>query len=321
MQLDPKHLMILAQIYDSGGFTDAALSLGTSQPSLSRILKSLEERIGEPLFSRTRKPLELTPIGEKLVEQGRAIRSAAKRASESVDRIRSGNEGELRMGATPYFLDGFVSSLIAEFQATRPNVTIQLSHGYTGELISNLIGDHLDIALCPIDILDPELDLQFTPLIRGRNVVACRLGHPLRAKKNLSPKDLLAYPWVAPPPLSPLNADLKNVLSSIEASHIKIIASGGGLGSAVNYLVHSDCLTVLPHIVVFALRLRGALSALPVEIDHPNRTIGLLTPKRGAARFASTPLIENLTQHLRHRIDEMLEQIQSHENAVMTSSE
>ena len=107
MNLDPKHLMILAEIYDAGGFTEAAASLGTSQPSLSRVAKNLEDRIGEPLFSRTRKPLQLTPIGQRLVDQGRAIRTASKRASESVDRIRSGEEGELRIGGTPFFMDGF----------------------------------------------------------------------------------------------------------------------------------------------------------------------------------------------------------------------
>lgn len=313
MQFDPKHLMILAEIYESGGFTDAALSLGTSQPSLSRIIKGLEDRIGQPLFSRTRKPLALTQIGESLVDQGRAIRTAAKRASESVDRIRSGVEGELRMGGTPYFLDGFVSELVAEFQASRPNMTMQLSHGYTGELISQLLGDRIDIALCPVDILDPNLDLKFTPLIKGHNVVACRVGHPLRSKENLSLEQLLDFPWIAPPPLSPLNADLKNILSSTDSTHINIIASGGGLGTVINYLVHSDCLTVLPLTVVFALRSKGSLSALPVEINHPNRTVGLLTPNNREL----LPLVENLTNHLQDRIEEMLRQIQHHEAIVL----
>lgn len=313
MNLDPKHLMYLAEIYDCGGFTEAALSLRTSQPGLSRIVKSLEERIGEPLFSRTRKPLQLTPIGKRLVDQGRAIRTATKRGSESVDRIRSGEEGELRIGGTPFLLDGFISSLIAEFQVVRANVTIQLSHGYTDELISQLIGDRLDVALCPVDLLDPETGLEFTPLIPGRNMVACRVGHPLRSKKDISPKDLFDYPWVAPPPNSPLNADLKNALSSVDASYINVVASGGGLGSVVNYIVHTNCLTILPHIVVFALRRQGSISALPLELHHPNRTLGILAPHTSAMM----PVVEKLSSHLKTRIGAMLEQIQQHESAVM----
>ncbi len=313
MLLDPKHLLLLAEIYDSGGFSEAAASLGTSQPGLSRIVKGLEERIEEPLFSRTRKPLELTPIGKRLVDQGRAIRNATKRASESVDRIRSGDEGEIRIGGTPFFLDGFVSSLLAEFQVVSPNIKINISHGYPDDLIAQLVGDRIDAAFCPVSVIDPDRNLEFKPLIRGHNLVACRVGHPLRSKKNLTAMDLLDYPWVAPPPHSPLSEDLKNILSSIDARNINIAASGGGLGSVVNYIVHTNYLTILPHTVVFALRRQGTLSALPIELNHPNRTLGLFTPKHSAVM----PAVEKLSAYLSVRIKEMLEQIQQHESSMM----
>jgi hypothetical protein len=60
MRIDPKHLMIIAEISDAGGFTEAASSLGTSQPAISRVVKMLEQRLGEPIFHRVRKPLQLT---------------------------------------------------------------------------------------------------------------------------------------------------------------------------------------------------------------------------------------------------------------------
>jgi hypothetical protein len=77
MQIDPKHLMIIAEISDAGGFTEAAVSLGTSQPAISRVVKMLEQRLGEPIFHRVRKPLQLTSAGAILADQGRAIRTAA----------------------------------------------------------------------------------------------------------------------------------------------------------------------------------------------------------------------------------------------------
>lgn len=313
MQLDPKHLLILAEIHDCGGFSEAALSLNTSQPSLSRVIKNMEERLGEPLFARTRKPLRLTPIGQRLADQGRAIRTATNRASESVALIRSGEEGELRIGGTPFFLEGFISGLIAEFQAFTPNVTIHLTHAYTDELIAQLLGGRLDIALCPVTSLNPEWDLQFTPLIRGHNVVACRVGHPLRAKRDLSAQDLVDYPWVAPPARSPLNADLKDTLASIATDRIKVVAYGGGLGSVVNYLIHSDCLTVLPHTVVFALGRKGSLAALPLSLEHQRRSLGMLTPRANVV----PALVESMSRHLSSQIASLLEEIRHHEMSIM----
>jgi DNA-binding transcriptional LysR family regulator len=85
VQIDPKHLMIIAEISDAGGFTEAAISLGTSQPAISRVVKMLEQRLGEPIFHRVRKPLQLTSAGAVLADQGRAIRKAALRASDELD--------------------------------------------------------------------------------------------------------------------------------------------------------------------------------------------------------------------------------------------
>ncbi|NRG16223.1 LysR family transcriptional regulator [Rhizobiales bacterium] len=307
--LNPKHLMWLAEIHEAGGFTEAAATLGTSQPALSRLVKDLEVQIGGPLFSRARKPLQLTTVGKRLVEQGNAIRTATKRACESVDRIRTGEEGELRIGGTPFLLEGFVSGLIAGFQADRPDVTVQFSHGYPDDLVSRLVGDRIDVAVCPMDFLDPEKNLDFTPLIHGRNLVACRTGHPLLSMDRLTAADLCRYRWIAPPPLSPLNVDLKNALLSVDASHVEIAAFGGGLGTIVNYLMNTDCLTILPHTVVYALHGAGAITALPMKLDHPNRTLGLLVPKSGS----KTPLVEKLRSYLLSRFEDLKEKIRAHE--------
>src|SRR4051794_7994710 len=136
MQIDPKHLMIIAEISDAGGFTEAALSLGTSQPAISRVVKMLEHRLGEPIFHRVRKPLQLTSAGAILADQGRAIRMAALRASDNLERLRAGSEGSLRIGGTPVFLGGFVSGLIAEFHPHPPDPAIDFTPRHTDRFIT-----------------------------------------------------------------------------------------------------------------------------------------------------------------------------------------
>src|ERR687898_826987 len=214
MQIDPKHLMIIAEISDAGGFIEAADSLGTSQPAISRVVKMLEQRLGEPIFHRVRKPLQLTSAGAVLADQGRAI-------------------------------------------------------------------------------LTPDADVSFTPLLPGRNVIACRVGHPLFSKSEITPEDYAAYPWVAPPPRSPLNRDLRNALAVAGVERVRIAAPGARLGTLINYLIHTDCLSVLPHTVVFAMRRRGTVSALPVKLDHPARTLGLLLPRS----TPPPPTARNLAAH------------------------
>ena len=54
MKLDPRHLVQLAAILDSGTLRVAAGRLGTTHPALSRTIAMMEERIGTPLFERSR---------------------------------------------------------------------------------------------------------------------------------------------------------------------------------------------------------------------------------------------------------------------------
>ena len=313
MRIDPKHLLILAEISDSGGFTEAAASLGTTQPTLSRIVKTLEQRFGEPLFVRTRRPFELTAVGRALVEQGRIIRIASTRADESVDRIRSGVEGELRLGGTPFFTDGFVSGLIADFQKAHPNITVRLSYGYTDDLVAGVRGGRLDVALCPLNVVDPAVEVAFLPLIEGRNIIACRVGHPLLQTRRITASKLANYAWIEPPPNSPLAADVKSILIAIGAERIRIVFSGGGLGAVINYLMHSDSLAVLPHTVVFGMRHQKTITALSYDVPHPARNLGLLHP----SDREPTPLIARFMDYMQSSFQDLKALIQRHENIVV----
>jgi len=123
----------------------------------------------------------------------------------------------------------------------------------------------------------------------------------------------VAYPWVAPPPRSPLTHDLRSALAAAGVERVRIAATGARLGTLINYLIHTDCLSVLPHTVVFALRRRGTVSALPVKLDHPARTLGLLLPRS----TPPSPAARNLAAHLERSFRAMIEEIAHHEKTTI----
>ncbi|MIL10253.1 LysR family transcriptional regulator, partial [Salmonella enterica subsp. enterica] len=63
MKLDERHLVQLAAVVQAGGVTEGAALIGMTQPALSRTLAVLEQRIGEALFVRGKRPLQPTPLG------------------------------------------------------------------------------------------------------------------------------------------------------------------------------------------------------------------------------------------------------------------
>jgi DNA-binding transcriptional LysR family regulator len=273
MKLDAEHLMILAAVVDGAGVVEGAASIGKSQPSVSRTLALLEARIGEPLFDRSRRPIKPSELCETLAAQGRRVLEAQRAAAEALDRHRSGKAGVLRVGGSPFFLDGVVAPRIAEFQAQNPDVRIEQRYGYAAELLPLLLDGALDAAIMPIHRNATLTGLRSIHLLPGRNVIACRQGHPLLRKRGLALPDIGAYSWVAPPAGSPLYNDLKTVVAAIGLSDLRIAFSGGTLNAVLSMIAASDALTVLPYSVVFSLRRAFSIDALNIRIEHPERDL------------------------------------------------
>lgn len=273
MKLDSEHLVILAAVLDGGGVVEGAASIGKSQPSVSRTLALLEARIGEPLFDRTRRPLKPSELCETLAAQGRRVLEAQRAATEALDRHRSGRAGVLRVGGSPFFMDGVVAPRIAEFQMQHPDVRIEQRYGYAPELLPLLVDGALDAAIMPIHRTSAPPSLRLARLLPGRNVIACRQGHPLLRKRSLVLPDIGTYSWVAPPAGSPLYNDLKSVVAAIGLTDLRIAFSGGSLNAVLSMIAASDALTVLPYSVVFSLRRAFSIEALNIRIEHPERDL------------------------------------------------
>ncbi len=313
MKIDERHLVQLAAVVQAGGVTEGAMMLGLTQPAVSRTLAALEKRLGEPLFIRGRRPLQPTPLGRTLADHGQAMLNASRKASALVEGFRHGRTGLVRVGGTPFFMDALIAGMVAGFQNAFPDVRIEQSYGYLPELRAAIVADRIDLAICPIDMLDEGSGMRFQELLPGRNVVACRITHPLLLKRRLNGPELLDYPWIAPPPGSPLLADLRSLVLSLGATETKIRYAGGSLTSAINYMKASDALTILPHSVVFAYRNDKAITALPVNIPHPERALGLLQ----RTEDLSAPATEAFAAHIRKSFETLTHLIKRHEQSVI----
>jgi DNA-binding transcriptional LysR family regulator len=313
MKFEERHLAQLAAVVEAGGVTEGAAILGLSQPAVSRTLSTMEKRLGEPLFEAGRRPLIPTLIGRQLAAHGKVILEASRKASETVQSFRLGSTGTVRLAGVPFFMDAFISRMIGEFQQIEPDIRVDQSYGNVPELQALIRTNQIDLAICPLGVVDAGSGVDFTEILPGRNIVACRAAHPLLKKRRISSQDLLDMPWIAPLPGSPLLADLHAILLSIGVSEVAVRYTGGNLMAVLNYLEETDALAVLPHSVVFAFRKAGTVTVLPVKIPQPDRSLGILR-MAGAPRL---PASEKLRQHIELGFRDLRQLIKRHENAVV----
>lgn len=282
MKIDSEHLEILAAVVAQGGLTEGASAIGKSQPSVSRTMALLEARVGAPLFEPGRRPLRPTELGTRLAALGGRIHELNREASALVDSARQGRLGQLRIAGTPIFMDGVIARVIGEFQLRHPDIVLEQGYGYRDALMAQLRNGTLDLAVVPLRADQLPDDLDFTPLFAGRNVVACRTGHPLTRTRTITAEELKRYRWIAPPQESPLFRDLQRTLDGFGLDHMPVAFSGGTFASIVGVLTGSDTLTVLPASVVLLAAPATGIVSLPLRIEHPDRQLGMLSRRDGA---------------------------------------
>jgi DNA-binding transcriptional LysR family regulator len=123
---DLNSLMIFAKVVEANSFSEAARRLRMPISTVSRRIADLEDQLGVRLLDRSTRNLRLTDVGSDILEH--AQRSAE--ISESVDSIASNQlsdvSGLLRLSAPPSISDSLLAPMIGAFQASYPNVRIQV---------------------------------------------------------------------------------------------------------------------------------------------------------------------------------------------------
>lgn len=118
-----RHITVFVAAADQGSFSAAALQLGLSQPTVSKIVAELERHVGELLMQRTTRSLMLTEAGHIYLRHARALLVAAA-ATETALATRDPLVGLVSFSAPPSLANARILPMLGEFLAKHPQVEI-----------------------------------------------------------------------------------------------------------------------------------------------------------------------------------------------------
>jgi LysR family hca operon transcriptional activator len=255
VEMELRHLRYFVAVAEAGSLTVAAARrLHTSQPSLSRQIRDLEDELGAQLLTRRARGIELTPAGRAFLDHARLVLSQVEAAGEAARRLAHPSRPRFTMG----FLTGHELKWMPEalriLHDELPNVDVMISSQYSPLLADGLSKGKIDAAFLRRE--RGVSDLAFRLLVKEPMMVVLPRDHRLAALKSIGPRDLVSETFVTVDDTAPvLRMVIDNYLKrsgiNIKPTHevdnlamaMSLIASTGGVGLlpayAQNFLLSS----------------------------------------------------------------------------------
>lgn len=124
--MDIRHLTYFIEVAKHKSFTKAADSLHITQPSISKMIRLLEEELGVCLLDRSGRQVELTDAGRAVLNQAQHILSSFHNLTSELADVMHLKQGSIIMGLPPMVGSSFFASVIGEFSHLYPRITMQL---------------------------------------------------------------------------------------------------------------------------------------------------------------------------------------------------
>src|ERR1700761_6495323 len=192
--MELRHLRYFVAVAETGSLTAAAEHrLHTSQPSLSRQIRELEDQVGAELLLRSARGVALTAAGKAFIDHARLALAQVDAAVEAARRAAQPAKQRFALG----FLTGqemtWLPHAMHVLRDELPGVDITVSSDYSPDLAEGVARGRLDLAFMRAE---PGFDLDYRVVRREPLIVLMPSDHPLAAKEAVAPQDLVGHPVV-----------------------------------------------------------------------------------------------------------------------------
>src|SRR5690554_3196014 len=181
-------LKYVLAVAEHQNFTRAAENVFVTQPTLSMQIQKLEQELDILIFDRTKKPIELTPVGKKIVAQARNIVNEAERMQDVVDQEKGYIGGTFSLGIIPTVMPTLLPMFLKSFSNRYPKVHLKIEELNTSEIITLLNDGYLDAAIAATPLEHEKIKER--PLYYEPFVGYIPENHRLFPKEKLETADL-----------------------------------------------------------------------------------------------------------------------------------
>lgn len=181
-------LQYVLAVAEHKNFTLAAEKSFVTQPTLSMQIQKLEDELDIIIFDRSKKPIQLTEVGAKIVDQARNIVNESGRIKDIVEQEKGFIGGEFKVGIIPTVMPTLLPMFLTNFINKYPKVKLKIEELNTETIIQKLNEGHLDAAIAATPLTVDNIKER--PLYYEPFVAYVPQNHRLHQEEKINPSDL-----------------------------------------------------------------------------------------------------------------------------------
>jgi len=277
-RLRMRQIALILAIEDRRTLRAAASQLGLTQPAATKMLHELESALGQPLFERVGRGLQLNAAGGRVTGYFRSIRGSMEALNRELGELRLGSAGKFAVGSIMAASPGRLADALIGLKATFPLLSIEIAVDTSDRLLAQLREGVLELVIGRL-VGHPGIECTFRAIDDEGLAVVVGNEHPLARKRRVAFEELLDHGWILQPPGSPMRDVIEREFRDHHAPLPKGLIETGSILTSINLIRKAPWITVIPETVARRDAAHGVLRIVAYTMKQKLETYGSLVPK------------------------------------------
>lgn len=289
-RLRMRQVALMLAIEERRTLRAAATQLGLTQPAATKMLHELENALGQTLFERVGRGLQLNAAGARVTDYFRSIRGSMESLNRELGELRLGSAGRFSVGSIMAASPGRLTNALLDLKAMYPLLSFEIAVDTSDKLLAQLREGVLEVVIGRL-VEHPGVDCTFRAIEDEALAIVVGNDHPLARKRKIAFEALLDHPWVLQPEGSPMRTLIDREFRDHHAALPKGLIETGSILTTINLIRRSNLIAVIPAAVAANDARHGMLHILPYRFQQTLEAYGSLVR---SDRPLSKPALEFL---------------------------
>jgi DNA-binding transcriptional LysR family regulator len=268
-----RQVSLLLAIEQHGTLRGASAEMGMTQPAATKMLHELEDALGQALFDRVGRGLQLNDSGRCVLGYFHGMRGTMEALGRELQALRQGSAGKLFIGSIMAASPALLTQAVIRLKALYPLLSIEITVGTSDRLLELMQEGQLDVVVGRVASLSPD-DYLFAPIAEEALSVIAANDHPLVKLKSVSFAAMQKYEWILQPTGSPMREVMEQEFRAHQVRLPKGLIETASILTTTNLVAQTEMIAVIPHSVASRYEQHGLLRILPYAIRHSLEVFG-----------------------------------------------